>query len=92
MLTAPSPMRRRPTVQVFRHQDRYVARFSAPDVLETFEQDTLPTAYTADAHPLDVLRSVARDNPRSDVILAPSSSTRTDEPATESFRDHPTTN
>ena len=41
-------MRRRPTIQVFRYEHHYVARFSAPDVLETFEQDTLPTAYTGD--------------------------------------------
>ena len=85
-------MRRRPTIQVFRYEHHYVARFSAPDVLETFEQDTLPTAYTADAHPLDVLRSVARDNPEADVVLVPSSSTRPDEPTTEGVQDQPTTN
>ena len=62
-------MRRRPTIRVFRYERHYVARFSAPDVLETFEQDTLPTAYTADACPIDVLRSVARDNPEADVFL-----------------------
>lgn len=85
-------MRRRPTIEVFRYEDHYLARFSSPDVLETFEQDTLPTAYTADANPLDVLRSVARDNPRAEVILAPSSSTRPDRPTTEGLRDQPTTN
>ncbi|WP_143536975.1 hypothetical protein [Rubricoccus marinus] len=85
-------MRRRPTIRVFLHEHRYVARFSSPDVLKTFEQDTLPTAYAAGANPLDVLRSVARDNPRAEVILAPSSSTRPDRPTTEGLRDQPTTN
>lgn len=64
-------MHGRPTIHVFRHEGRYVARFSASDVRQTFEQDTLPTAYSADADPLVVLQSVARDNPQADVSLAP---------------------
>ena len=63
----------RSVVRVFRHRRRYVARFSAPDVRETFVQDTLPTAYSADARPLDVLVSVARDNPDATVLLVPCS-------------------
>ena len=62
-------MRPRPTIEVFRHERHYLARFSSPDMLETFEQDTLPTAYTAAADPLDVLASVTRDNPGADVLL-----------------------
>ena len=67
-------MRRRPTIEVFRHARHYVARFSSPDVRETFEQDTLPTAYTAAADHLDVLASVTRDNPTADVLLVGCSS------------------
>ena len=64
-------MTARPSIEVFRCGAGYVARFSAADVQETFEQDTLPTAYTADAHPLAVLAAVARDNPHARVTLVP---------------------
>lgn len=66
-------MPHRPTITLFRHQASYVARFSDAVVLETFGQDTLPTAFTSDADPLAVLRLFARDHPEADVVLAPAS-------------------
>ena len=82
---------RRPVISVFRHECHYVARFSSPDVLETFEQDVLPTAYTSDAHPLDVLASVARDNPNADVrLVACSPDTPRHTSAADARRESPT--
>ena len=67
------PRMHRPSVTLSRHGREYVARYAGHPVNEAFEQDTLPTAFTAEADSLDVLRAVTETHPECDVILAPAS-------------------
>ena len=62
-------MSRRHTITLFRHRGVYVARFTDPSVLRAFGQDTLPTAFTDGADPLDVVRETAAAYPEADVVL-----------------------
>ncbi len=81
----------RPAIEVFRHHGAYYARFSDPRVLEAFEQDIIPTAFTHDADPLGVLRHTARDNPEADVILVAASAATEPHPVdTTRFRNKQT--
>ena len=58
-------------IEVFRCGEFYVARYDDPAVIEAFGQDTLPTAFTADADPGEVLRYISGKNPEHEVILIP---------------------
>lgn len=67
------PAGSRRTVVVFRHGDRYYARYDDPLVLLSDELDTLPTSYSAAHDPLTALLAVATLNPEADVVLAAAS-------------------
>ena len=63
----------RPSILVYIHAGRYVARLTSPDARDVPGDHTLPTAFDADADPCIVLQNVARDNPEADVALGPPS-------------------
>jgi hypothetical protein len=56
-------------IELFAGEACYLARFSDPSIVEAFGQDTLPTAFTAEATPGDVLAHVAAKYPGSKVVL-----------------------
>ena len=52
------------------HANCWVAQFvNDPDIISLFGTDTLPTAFTAQADPITVLREIQRLNPRHLVTL-----------------------
>ena len=56
-------------VELYVGEACYLARFTDPAVVEAFGQDTLPTAFTPEAAPGEVLAHVARGYPDSEVVL-----------------------
>lgn len=83
----------RHTIEVFRDGDAYTARLHAPAVVAALGQGELPTAFTGEADPLDVVREIQRLNPEADVVLVPApADVRPAASERTSFRNHPSMN
>lgn len=64
-------MHRRRTITVFLSGPLWVVQIDDPALAAIFGQDTFPTAFTAEAGPLDVLDELSRQHPQDDVVLGP---------------------
>ena len=67
---------KRRTIELFRTGGFYAARYDDPAVVEAFGQDTIPTAFTSEADPVEVLAYVSEKNPECEVFLVPTSAVR----------------
>ena len=61
------------SIRLFRESGFYAARYDDPAVIEAFGQDTIPTAFTSEADPVEVLAYVSEKNPEYEVVLVPTS-------------------
>lgn len=58
---------KRPTIELWRGPNAWLAKFSDPSIKETFGTDTLPTTYTPLAPPRTVIDDLIARNPGVDV-------------------------
>jgi hypothetical protein len=59
-----------PEIRLHKHEHGWMAQFVGDQkIMEAFGADTIPTAFTAQANPLTVLREIQRLNPSHLVTL-----------------------